>query len=396
MSELRSTLLLVVALPVKAAVFLVSLLFPRDDRLWVFMAGDGDRFADNAKYLFVHCADRDDVRNVWVGTNDEVIEQLRAAGYEAYSTRSWRGRSVMLRAGVFFETHGPIAPEYTGRARVIHLTHGNYLKTMLADHTRDWPWPVELAVELFFERRRRFVVTGAGPPAANMQSMRGISRDRLLVTGFPRNDVLLSNLPDARLGVDESALDAVTAAAREGPVLIFAPTYRTGYGECNGVPMHDLSFGFDDLERVLAERDATLYLSLHPDATFDTDLSPYEHVHRLDTGGDLYPFLTHADALVTDYSGIFYDYLLLDRPIVFYAPDLEAYTRDRALYFDYEDHVPGPIARDPDDFADAIRAVLDGEDDHASDRAHVREAFYDQPDGNASERVYRAVLEDLS
>lgn len=386
-----STLVWLFGLAIKPVIFAISLLVPRDDRRWVFMTGDGERFADNSKYLYLHCAETVDVRNIWISTAEETVAELRAEGYEAYLAGSLRGKYHMLRAGVYFETHGPIAPEYTGRARLVHLTHGNYLKAMLNDHTRDWPWIVDLAVDVFFERRRRYVVTADGPPLENTMSMRDAPEERMLITGFPRNDVLFEEHPGERLGLDESALEEFLTTAREGPVFLYAPTHRTAYGEHNGIPLSELDLGFDAVDQVLETHGGHLYVSPHPASTIDRDFADLEHVSMLDTGGDLYPFLRACDALLTDYSGIFYDFLLLDRPVVFYAPDLEAYTSDRELYFEYEEHVPGPVATDSAALLDAIADVLDGCDQYRSDREQVRDEFYADPDSSASERVYRAI-----
>lgn len=385
----------VLSLALKPLVFLFSLLVPRDDSLWLFMAGQGERFSDNSKYQFLYCEDREDIRNVWLSIDETITAELRAEGYEAYTTDSIKGKWMMFRAGYWFETHGPLAPEYTGRATVVHLTHGNYLKVMLDDHIRDWPWILEVAVEVFFERRRRYVVTSSGPPVENMKSMRGAPEERMLVTGFPRNDALLRDIPGERIGVNEEALEEFTQAATDGDVFLYAPTYREAYGERNGIPFSEIDLPLAELNTLLGEHDAHLFISPHPATTFDRDVRSLENVSLLETGGDLYPFLKRSDALITDYSGIFYDYLLLDRPIIFYAPDLEAYASDRGLYFDYEEHVPGTIAVDSEEFVTSVREILDGVDEYDDERELVRTEFYDDPDANASERVYRAVAESV-
>lgn len=326
-------------------VFAFSMLIPRDEDRWVFMAGDdGERFADNAKYLFLACAERD-VRCLWITSSEATRDALTDAGYECYLANTRAGRWAMFRAGVFFETHGPVWPHYTGRAAIVHLTHGNYLKQMLADHSRDWPWILKVAVEIFFGRRRKHTVTGPGVPATNTKSMHEIEDDDLLVTGFPRNDVLFEEIPGERLGLNEAELDQFLEQANAGPVLLYAPTWRQAYGGQNGIPLADQDLPMAELDEVLDASNAHLYVSPHPATTFDEELSQRSNISLLDSGGDLYPFMRECDALITDYSGIFYDYLLLDRPMIFFAPDLEAYLEDRPLYFDYEDHVPGQVAQ---------------------------------------------------
>ena len=58
---------------------------------------------------------------------------------------------------------------------------------------------------------------------------------------------------------------------------------------------------------------------------------------------DINELLHVADVLVTDYSSVIFEYALLGRPMVFFAPDLEAYEGERGFYFDYRSGVPGPV-----------------------------------------------------
>jgi len=377
------TILRLPSLILRGFVFVISFLIPRNPNLWVFMADDGERFADNSKYLFLHCEDKEDVRNVWITTSRETEAKLSEEGHEVYTADSARGRYAMLRAGVFFETHGPVAPEYTGGARVVHLTHGNYFKKML-DDIRDRPFVLNRLIEISFERRRKYVVTSEGAPMENMISMRSCPTSRIIVTGLPRNDVLLREIEGERIGVNREALNEVIEASENRPVLIYAPTHR-------GVtPLSEMNLGFKELNDCLVEHDARMYVSPHPYSDFDEKIDELEHISLLDAGDDLYPFLRYSDALITDYSGIFYDFLLLDRPTLFYAPDLEEYVESRGLYFEYEDHVPGPIARDSSEFVEVVGDFLRGVDEHADDRESVRSEFYRYVDAESSERVYDA------
>jgi CDP-glycerol glycerophosphotransferase len=61
---------------------------------------------------------------------------------------------------------------------------------------------------------------------------------------------------------------------------------------------------------------------------------------------DITPLLLLADALVTDYSSVMFDYALTERPIIFYAYDWEEYAHDiRGTYFNLLEEAPGPVAR---------------------------------------------------
>jgi CDP-glycerol glycerophosphotransferase len=89
---------------------------------------------------------------------------------------------------------------------------------------------------------------------------------------------------------------------------------------------------------------------------------------------DVTSLLLLADALVTDYSSLMFDYALLDRPMVFFTPDLEEYTRTRGTYFDLRKEAPGPVVAHPDELFAAL-ADLDGV---AATYAERRRGFVDR------------------
>ncbi|MFJ3805808.1 CDP-glycerol glycerophosphotransferase family protein [Streptomyces sp. NPDC090073] len=99
-----------------------------------------------------------------------------------------------------------------------------------------------------------------------------------------------------------------------------------------------------------------------------------------------------ADALVTDYSSIMFDYANLDRPIVVYADDWDVYRETRGVYFDLMAEPPGPVARTPGELAAVFRDGAYAGPESTALRAAFRERFCEFDDGRAAERVVRRVL----
>ena len=82
-------------------------------------------------------------------------------------------------------------------------------------------------------------------------------------------------------------------------------------------------------------------------ADFAIDVSDHPDINEL---------MLVSDVLVTDYSSAIFEFALLDRPMVFFAPDYEAYERERGFYFDYRTGVPGPIFETTEALAAYLRA----------------------------------------
>jgi len=216
----------------------------------------------------------------------------------------------------------------------------------------------------------------------------GIDRDRFVVTGYPRTDVFADGTEGARLTVDGSLVDRIESRAADSDLVFYLPTYRGA--DDSFIETFDAAAVGD----LLDARSAHLYIKAHPDEPV-TAAEDHPRVHWLPASVDPYLVLPHADVLVTDYSSVYFDYLAVDRPIVFFAYDRPTYTAARGFYFDYESVTPGPIATDIDELRRALEEALDAvagrSDPYAAERRRLRERFCPVPPGSASKRVYEAV-----
>ena len=387
----RSSLDLLWQWLVYLAVDRLSWLWSRNDRLWAFGARGGTGFVDNAKYLYLWvAANEPSIRPVWLSKEQAVVDTLQQQGYEAYHASSLRGRLLTLRAGVVFVTQGlrDLHMGSTAGATLVQLWHGLPLKTIAWD--AEWPdqlWPVRRCHSSMADEID--LVTAPSTAAIEpLSSGLGIDRDRFVVTGYPRTDVFAGEIEGARMTVDEPLVDRIESQAAESELVFYLPTYR------GADDSFIEAFDAEAVGDLLDAREAHLYIKAHPDEPV-TAAADHPRVHWLPASVDPYLVLPHADVLATDYSSVFFDYLTVDRPIVFFAYDRAAYTAARGFYFAYESVTPGPIATDTDELRTALAQALDaaagGTDPYATDRRQLREQFSPVPAGAASERVFEAV-----
>lgn len=359
----------------RLCLFALSFISPRDEALWVFGSNGGEAFSDNSKYLFQYVdAEREHIRAVWLSRSEPVVAELREAGYEAHRTESLRGRWISLRAGTAFVSHGmPDVNRWcSGGARTVVLWHGVALKRIGWDGYKRRRLGERLKGHLkekLFDRYDWLIV----PSEAMVEPFSSafhMPPDRVLPLGYPRNDALTGVLPpDVESGEDRAGeYEQLWELREEGTTILYAPTKRSETDQ--RVADH---LRLAELDDWLAERDAHLLLKPHPAEPIELE-GEFPRIVEIPQELDVYPLLEGADVLLTDYSSLYFDYLLLDRPVAFYPFDLEAYRSSRGFYLEYDEVTPGPVATDFDGLLDALDGVLE-DDGFEDERAAVRERF---------------------
>lgn len=394
---------------------LASMVIPRDPRLWVFGSWHGSRFADNPKHLFLQChAHRWPVRAIWISANQAVVEQVRALGLPAFHRWSMEGWWHALRAGAYvFDCRVADINGMASRGALrVNLWHGVPLKKIendieQADHelvqARRGPAWARLWYKLLRpEYTERYdLVLATGPAAAQrIATAFDLPSHRILTAGYPRTDALLDSAAAERwLTSDERSIAADWDAlrGRGQRILLYMPTFR----DWNNQGTRSIPIDWRAMNATLTAEGGVLYCKLHPnDCSSLPSLEGCDRIHLLPNGIDMYPLLARTDALVTDYSSIFFDYLLLDRPIVFYAYDLEEYQqRSRSMYDSYEAVTPGQRVTTSLALEDAFTTLLrdyQGECDRwRSARDTVRSRFFSHVKAGAGERLYTALLQQV-
>ncbi len=359
----------------------------RRDRL-VFGTWEGKKFCDNAKYLFQHvAANCPELRAVWLSRNPAIVAELRAAGREAYHTASLRAFWACLRSKYIFITHGlsdDVAAAATRGATVLDLFHATFpIKKMGYDHFENMTPAQKLInfINLPLEfKKGDYTFSPSANVSPILHTALRIGRDRIKVTGLPRTDFILSPATPQ----EERETAAQLAGKRFKHLIYYIPTFRSE-------PDFSLfAFGYDEgaLKEFLAATDSLLVVRFHPfDAKKYAALARDTERIVFDRSDDLYPLMKRADLLVTDYSSVCYDFLLLDRPIVFANFDHDGYIRERGFYHDYAEITPGPKAGSWPELLKAMSGLLAGDDRWAGERRKMLDYIYEYRDTASSRRI---------
>lgn len=377
MKLLVKYLAVAIVFAVNTPLYFLTRVTPRDRDLWVFGAWFGKEYADNPRYLAEYVRrEHPDVTCVWLCKTDEAARLAREHGLVSCKVFSIRGYWYTARAGIAFTCTGRFDINYFVRPPVvINLWHGIPLKKIVADDDiTEVPWGKRLVFNMFphFSTLDLPVTVSSGPEAAVMESAFQIHRSKVFVTGSPRNDVLTNR-----------------KMRQSGIKIAYLPTHR---GE-GAVDLHPLSeFDLEAAEAILAELDSELLIKVHHYHADHFSMIESDHVRLIgshDIGHDTYGFLDDVDILLTDYSSVYLDYLLTDRPMIFAPFDIDTYlVEDRGLNWPYDEVTPGPKCGTWSEVFVALADVIRGPDVWLDERARVRAMFHEHQDSGSSRRIH--------
>lgn len=352
---------------------------PAPDGAWLLGASVGAAYNDNSAAL--HAFLRDECREIdayWVMNGDSYdLERARRVGPVLLREElmTW---AVARRAAVHVISHGvhdvPLcSSRSTNGAIKVRLGHG--LTAM--KKTKPRPLQTNKTANAIFD-----LVPVASEFERDNKRSWDIANDSLVVTGLPRFDPLLRR---ARAGSSRR--------------ILYMPTWRDGDARRQkDVAAAVASFLYHEtLHRALVDHGVTLDVYCHRNMRGDVASATAIRdglVRVLPVNHDVQESISSCLALVTDYSSVCWDALYVDKPVLFYQFDLDAYTAERGAYFDLRNDAPGPRAETPSAAAQLVADALSDLALSPAARRWQQRAFAFRDDQNCR-RVYTAILERL-
>lgn len=228
----------------------------------------------------------------------------------------------------------------------------------------------------------------------------GVDGNKYKILGMPRNDLLFEKNSRAKL---EKVLEQKMENRK---IIFYMPTFRnTIYGEKNGEQSSFLNnLSYEDLNKLdsfFQQNNIHFIMKLHPEEEVTdirlNNICVLKENDLINNDLDLYEVMGCSQILITDYSSVYFDFLLLDKPIIFFTPDFEVYEEDRGFLLEpYDFWAPGEKCQDIQSLKTTILSILSGKDDYSKNRKIVRDIVHRYKDNRSSERVWAFVDKILS
>ena len=380
--------------------YLSSYFIPRSKHIWVFGAWYGRQYNDNPAYLFEYVKNnKPDIKVVWLTNNKQIINDLRKKGYNVFHKNSIQGFWNGSRAGVTFINCGydDVNKYCINSSFKVQLWHGVPLKKIknddMVNENIEYSFILRslrvLLLKLlpFLNEKYDLIISSGEKLTDRFESAFNISRNKIIETGYPRMDIITSKKFSYSKNVlyDEKSIDNC---------ILYAPTHRRlGNGDNN----YFMNLNFADFNQFLKDNKAILLVKMHFYEKLETNSfsnNEYSNIKLLDDHNsfDINRVLYHVDLLITDYSSVFYDYLVLDRPILFFPLDLSEYQEiDRELYEDYQDSTPGVKCYDWGEIQIHLEKHFFKEDFYQNKREQIFNQFYQFSDNQNCSRIINQI-----
>lgn len=375
---------------------------PRKKGLVAILGRSG--FSDNSKHFFAHAAGLSSIDAVFLAKDTDTLDAIKNVGGKALIHPSIRSMIYLARCQYLVSdvsdwfNYG-VYPLTAGVKRV-QMWHGVPLKLIeLADYRervahlsslqRQCLWLFKAVIGRY--PVYDLVISTSSWVTENAFTSSFRSR-RIEAFGYSRNDVLLTGHISSeitqkllKLNVDERLREAIYEAKTNGKICcLYAPTFRrtmkSPFEEC---------LDLNEISKFSKKNDFLFIVKLHPFVRQEIsyDLSS---IIFCKSSTDIYPLLRDIDILITDYSSIYFDFLLLNRPILFFPYDLDDYLEnDRSMYFEYSQVTPGPKCFSQHKLLKQLAMLKKSfdNDKYTDSRLKLQALIHDHQDAQASARL---------
>lgn len=349
----------------------------KDENLIFFYSNLG--FRDNVKAFYDYLIRKkyNEKYKIVVSIND-VEKFVDHAPENVIFVGNKQGISYFMKAKYAFYCFGkyPIKPAKS--QIVVNLWHGTPLKKI---------GNLEKGLEKKDYNFFTYVVASSPLYQPIMAKIFGCKEEQVIITGNPRNDELFQ---------EDNANDNPFWEKGE-KVILWLPTYRE-YKEDFIVSLLNRE-NLEPLNKKLKTAHCKLIIKLHPLQDVSIISEAYSNIDflvqtNLDVEGvSVYTLLKDADALITDYSSVYFDYMMLNRPIAFTVEDIEEYRKERGFVFDNPFvYMPGKKLSSYEDLEQFITNVAQKKDIYAAQRQQVNRIMNSFSDGNSCRRLEERVF----
>lgn len=385
-------------------IYWFSFLIPRNKNIWLFGSTFGRRFADNPRYLYTYITqEHKNIKAIWITHNKEIVKLLSTSGFEAYYCYSLKGIWYSLRGKVYiFDNYSKDINFWTsGGAIKINLWHGVGNKRINYDNEYDfvrhprtlWERMRNYPRRITDEKPSHYILATAPIISQIFTRAFQVDSSHIIQAGYPRNDTLFKEWKHHLYTKEEKKLVSVLEKGKKDgkTILGYIPTFRLS--EKKLIKVMDL-YIFNEF---LKKNNMFLVYKFHPKSLLKGEFEKvkFPNMYHVASNTDVNSFLAKIDILITDYSSVYSDFMLLDRPAIAFHYDFSEYAKNtRGTYFKFEEYMPEIKATTMEELMEGLNKVV-RKDTQRELRKCSRDLIFKRQGFGACKEVTQKILDLL-
>jgi CDP-glycerol glycerophosphotransferase (TagB/SpsB family) len=291
---------------------------------------------------------------VWISAGKKTVQHIRSLGLKAEFIGSLKGLWFALRAKYwFFNSYtSDILFFASGGATCVNLWHGigqgkkiefSVTKGVLAKRYVQKTLKERFSHPQVF-RRPDYVLSSTPFQSDIFAEAFRIKTERLLNIGYPRNTILLADEEERQTFIKKyepiQTVKLIEKLKQFDKVFIYMPTWRDSQ-----LNIFSESMDLNILNNIMKEKNNLLILKPHANVFVDSEkYKTFENILFAEKNMDIYPILPYTHVLITDYSSILYDFILMPhKDLILYIYDYHEFVHEHDFFHDYLNDIPGKI-----------------------------------------------------
>jgi CDP-glycerol glycerophosphotransferase (TagB/SpsB family) len=394
-----------------------ALFIPKNKKLVIFSGRYGGQFEDNAKYLFLYALQesKDNLKISFLTEDKVIYSKLKERYLPVLLYPSFKTIYILFRTNIIIADHQNWIRKFRyfilNRAKKIQLWHGVGFKIIQKDYRniyqqKDRPLLIKAISRL------RWLINGDETnydlliSPSNFYTKETFSSalnyKKIIEAGYSRNDILLNTKKynsiekfiDFTLD-NESIQKIINIKNSGGKIIGYAPTFRDS---SSSDPFSNGAIDTETWIKFCKKNNFAVLVKSHPSPKHSFKSENHKEIIHYNYLKDIYPFMHLFDLLITDYSSIYLDFLLLKKPIIFYPYDYEEYIKNsRGIKFDYNSMTPGEKCYNQNELEKSIYKILiKNEDNYVEERKKILlEVAFKYQDDKSSKRIWDTIVGDF-
>jgi len=380
-----------IRLPLNYVSFIITTLIPVRKNLVLFTGTSISTYNESARYLYEYLLKNENISVVWITNSKIVCDYLDNLGYPVVKHKSFNGLWHYIRSGVivFTGTSYPNLFKFVGKSTIkICLYHGmgpRSTNSVDGIMSRD---PLDVLRKYhkfdYFNFTSKYTNTVVG----RLQFL--LPENKRVIFGLPRCDHLFSKDKVEESRINKNQLRKLNYVIDESTkCILYSPTWRSDVNSIS-FPLSEINdFNVYTFDQWLKENNILFLISVHPHMENLEDFSDCTNIQYINHNPlmDINQLLLEMDLLITDYSSIATDYMLMDRPVIYVMPDYDYYLYDFGLLEDMRDNLPGLESKNMPDLQDHIVRSLQDPYEMQSGRKRYLKKYYDVDNFKSCEKI---------